>query len=493
MVDKGKGRDIEEVEDRIGLAKLEALARAEENRQAMSPTPTMASTRTIVAQPQPQKPAVKNFSRPHRRSSSDVVTSLSPQEEEENRARSVSRGPETSVSGVRDVSASAPPARKQVPVTSVVSHDSEDDDDDDIMPALRYMMPKTYMDDHVAPPTAASEIPKDSHSEDPDERRNSGERIVPTPIRQRPPPSSFSVMSRPQHKAQQDSTSTITPSSLLAPVPISPTSVSSNTTISAASTAPSSTTSSGSKSSSPRLGKKRSSSMLNLPTDAIPTAVPRSTHVPTKSTPSSPPAKSQTTPALKSSPSTLSHRPRSRSSAPLISQIPDQAPLSTPDTRPQVAPPTSRSTPAPARSSLVSKIPATNAGLTANTKPKPFAGAMRRESPASSTGDSSSGRVPLTPRDGSEIGDWGSDMSRLSGGLRPVRDKKDYIKRRSVSFDNDGEFDRGRDRGIVRERDRVEKVESPMDGESRRRERRRSEARAAIEVCLFFPLSMHNH
>jgi len=115
---------------------------------------------------------------------------------------------------------------------------------------------------------------------------------------------------------------------------------------------------------------------------------------------------------------------------------------------------------------------------------------MRRESPASSTGDSSSGRLPLTPRDGSDFGskdNW-DRAGRLSGGLKQGRDNKEHKKKRSVSFGEDMDFERGREKGIAREREkereRAEKVETPVEGESRRRERRRSEARAAIEVCI---------
>lgn len=122
-------------------------------------------------------------------------------------------------------------------------------------------------------------------------------------------------------------------------------------------------------------------------------------------------------------------------------------------------------------------IPASNPGLTGGAKPKPFAGMERRESPASSTGDSSSGRIPLTPRDGSELGsrsEWGSGADRLSGGLRPVKDAR--AKRRSLSMDMDVEYGRGAEGGIARDR------ETPAESESRRRDRRRTEAKAAIEV-----------
>ncbi len=123
---------------------------------------------------------------------------------------------------------------------------------------------------------------------------------------------------------------------------------------------------------------------------------------------------------------------------------------------------------------------------------KPFAG--RRDSPASSTGGSSSGRVPLTPRDGSDIGvgsprtadsggkkkeEWSSGVSGLgtastkSGGGR-------HAGRRSVSFDDDTKDEGYSGAGLG---GRKSKEVLSDDPETRRRERRRSEAKAAIEVC----------
>ncbi|KAG7451748.1 uncharacterized protein BT62DRAFT_915593 [Guyanagaster necrorhizus] len=103
---------------------------------------------------------------------------------------------------------------------------------------------------------------------------------------------------------------------------------------------------------------------------------------------------------------------------------------------------------------------------------KPFA--TLRESPASSTGDSSSGRAPLTPRDGSDIASttsgreskgeqWSGGASGL--GLGP----KGHAKRRSVSFEDDAAVPgKGKNK--------------PEDDETRRRDRRRDEAKAAIEL-----------
>ena len=127
----------------------------------------------------------------------------------------------------------------------------------------------------------------------------------------------------------------------------------------------------------------------------------------------------------------------------------------------------------------------------ASTVPvKPFA--MRRDSPASSTGDSSSGRAPLTPRDGSDLGsktvssnrkerkdEWSSGVSGLSvasskGGMRPrgANGPNKHMQRRSVSFNDD----------VEDEENRKNDVEGKNDAETRRKERRRGEAKAAIEV-----------
>ncbi|KAJ3794227.1 hypothetical protein GGU11DRAFT_845778 [Lentinula aff. detonsa] len=131
---------------------------------------------------------------------------------------------------------------------------------------------------------------------------------------------------------------------------------------------------------------------------------------------------------------------------------------------------------------VVSKPPARS--LSANQMPtpmsrfpvpsKPFAS----QSPASSTGDSSSGRgAPITPRDGSDIGNgmshtvskeeqWGSGVSGLGFGTK-------HGRKRSIAFDDEaGNEGSGKNKS----------KETPEGEEARRRERRRSEARAAIEL-----------
>lgn len=96
---------------------------------------------------------------------------------------------------------------------------------------------------------------------------------------------------------------------------------------------------------------------------------------------------------------------------------------------------------------------------------------VRGESPApSSTGESSSGGPPFTPRDGSEIGvrlrEDGSDVGST------LKARRTHVRKPSVTFEDTPE--KGRERGR-------ERAKSETSEEERRRERRRSEAKAAIE------------
>ncbi|KAJ7075606.1 hypothetical protein B0H15DRAFT_866395 [Mycena belliarum] len=115
----------------------------------------------------------------------------------------------------------------------------------------------------------------------------------------------------------------------------------------------------------------------------------------------------------------------------------------------------------------------------APTPIRPFAtprAAGARPSPASSTGDSSSGPAPLTPKDGSDV-----DGAAWSGGVSGLvaRGGRGPVQRRSVSFD----FEEGVRLGTGAEgKGKGKPRETPVQEEERRRERRRSEARAAIEL-----------
>ncbi|KAI0370041.1 hypothetical protein BV20DRAFT_1019509 [Pilatotrama ljubarskyi] len=156
-------------------------------------------------------------------------------------------------------------------------------------------------------------------------------------------------------------------------------------------------------------------------------------------------------------PSTLSLSPRS---PPVLKSAMKQSPQPSPVTEAGGLVPRARTSSLAAFSSFP-------------TPPKPFAGSssglgLRGNSPASSTGDSSSGRTPITPVDGSDLSTTAS--SALSAQRRGHR------KSASVTFD---EPERGRPG--ARERD-AEKAEASDPEERRRRERRRSEAKAAIEL-----------
>lgn len=128
------------------------------------------------------------------------------------------------------------------------------------------------------------------------------------------------------------------------------------------------------------------------------------------------------------------------------------------------------------RSSTMLPSMPTSASPTSSKPPsmpnRPFA--ARGNSPASSTGDSSSGRAPLTPRDGSDIGrrskgsaatqnEWSGGASGLT--VTSKSKGKQHAKRRSVSFE-----------------DETGGMNTDEDREVKRNERRRVEARAAIEL-----------
>ena len=117
---------------------------------------------------------------------------------------------------------------------------------------------------------------------------------------------------------------------------------------------------------------------------------------------------------------------------------------------------------------------------------KPFAAdnSTRGNSPGSSTASSS--RLPLTPGEGSEIGygrkvvssDSSASGVSSSNASSPIAPKKGHRKSSSLTFDEPS-----KDRGRPGAKDRMQK-EVPQNEEARRRERRRSEAKAAVEVRL---------
>ncbi|KAF4604607.1 hypothetical protein EYR40_003381 [Pleurotus pulmonarius] len=259
--------------------------------------------------------------------------------------------------------------------------------------------------------TFNANAPVDSGEEKGDGKESKEERIAPIVIKQRVPPSSFAVTSRPQHQnggsldTTRQRSSTLLPSN--SPAPFS--------TNKAAAVPPSSSSSS-------------SGNTYNSNSSA---SNPNNHNSSGRSSPLTPPAV----------------RPRSSTMMPLMAGSPS-----------------------------VSVFPMPT---------KPFA--KRTESPASSTGDSSSGRAPLTPRDGSEVGssstttanrnggrkeEWGSGVSGLG-----LNGGKGHMKRQSVTFEDQSEV-----AGKSGKNGKEKSSEAPPNEEQRRKERRRSEAKAAIEL-----------
>ncbi|KAI3619298.1 hypothetical protein WG66_012875 [Moniliophthora roreri] len=128
---------------------------------------------------------------------------------------------------------------------------------------------------------------------------------------------------------------------------------------------------------------------------------------------------------------------------------------------------------------------------------KPFASSISdaRASPASSTGDSSSGRAPITPRDGSDIGVGRKGMQYKDGGGSSLggstsgasehqpQHKKEWSGGAS-GLGLGGRHGHARKRSVTFEEDETGKGKSKdkEDNESKRKERQRSEAKAAIEL-----------
>jgi len=121
---------------------------------------------------------------------------------------------------------------------------------------------------------------------------------------------------------------------------------------------------------------------------------------------------------------------------------------------------------------------------------RPFA--MRENSPSSSTGDSSSGRLPITPRDGSEIGSGlgrgvrgkqqafrTTELFRTGkDGLLSASNSEMGLKAKKLGHRKSVSYDGPTLKSAMRGGNGV----AGMTDEERRRERRRSEAKNAIEV-----------
>lgn len=264
-------------------------------------------------------------------------------------------------------------------------------------------------------------------------------RIVPTPIREREPPTSFTVLSRPpQRQSTADTSASLSPLFNVAPRALSPQleigARQRPPTISPAAQNDKSDT--VSVSSAARSSTSRSSSRIP-PVPLI------------HSIPDSPSVKGDYQPS----------RPRATSRASVVNATSRSQP-----------PPATR---VPAMSSTSNKM--VSHGFRPSLKPqRPFASnsSILGESPAgSSTGDSSSGRAPFTPRDGSDIGVRSKDNASDVGSTVKARG---HAKKQSVTFE-DAQPARGRER-----------AKTDLTDEQRTRERRRSEAKAAIEVGFTF-------
>ncbi|KAJ7504139.1 hypothetical protein B0H11DRAFT_2349435 [Mycena galericulata] len=273
--------------------------------------------------------------------------------------------------------------------------------------------------------------------------------IAPIVIKQRSPPPAFSVTSRPAH-AQSRSLSAYGDlgvhqrSSTLVPV-------------STASVAPAASSFGGSN----RLGTSNANSNFNS-SNSISTSNKSNSNLHANSAATSTSSGSVVGDVRSSGSSTVRTRPRSSTMMPLVT-----APA------PSASPPT-----------CISPLN--------NLPVRPFAALrMERNSPASSTGDSSSRPALLTPRDGSDFGSGASrgsapqeEMWIRSGGMSglvPVgaTGRQIAAQRRSVSFDFDEDL-AGDGKGKAKAK--AKPREMPVQEEERRRERRRSEARAAIEL-----------
>ncbi|KAF9039663.1 hypothetical protein BDZ89DRAFT_372671 [Hymenopellis radicata] len=292
--------------------------------------------------------------------------------------------------------------------------------------------------------------PSEEEEQKPEEHEKQAEvtsSFKPIPIKRRTPAPSFAVTSRPQHKSavsladtRQRSASLVptgSPAPALPPVPSppmmkprqSPTSASASISSGASSTSASTVSSRTSTSPAPVAASP-----------VAPRRMPVGTPISQRSAMKQP---------------MVAPKPRATSTGPSLT-------LDAPRQRPTLTGPSSASDPPRQRNSIV--MPGSSSTVNAprsqarpqpadNTiVPRPRSTSMMQlmpvktfTSPASSIGDSSSGRQPLTPNDGSDI------ASSATG----------HSKQRSVSFENNGK-----------------------DKQKKELERRRNEAKASIEVCF---------
>jgi hypothetical protein len=324
--------------------------------------------------------------------------------------------------------ASAPHHRRSSSDVPALAKPEGPDNDDDLMNAIRLV---GALDKEQDQPSRA---PKPS------------DRIVPTPIREREPPTSFTVLSRPPQRQ-----STAETSGSLSPV----SQTHSNAPLPALSRQPEIGARQRASTMTNHSVQNDKSDVISVASAARSSTSRSSSRIPPvpliHSIPDSPSVKADYKPG----------RPRSASRT---------SAANTSEGRSQPRP----TTVAPAMSSSTSSKMLSHGFQPSLMPQRPFASnrSIRGESPAgSSTGDSSSGRAPFTPRDGSDIGVRSKDDASDVGSTLKARG---HAKKQSVTFE-DSQPLRGRERG-----------KTDLTPEQRTRDRRRSEAKAAIEVGLTF-------
>ena len=384
------------------------------------------------------------------------------------------------------------------------------DSDVSVAPALKVTSAQVHKEADITSESESDEYGEPERKKSIKEKQT--DRIAPIPIKQREPPSSFSVMSRPpmnRYSKDERRPTLIAPSSNTNAItkvkPILNTSggkslmnLDNPSTASNLKSNPNLASFSSSTTSSFDTTRKRSSTLIPSSSASVPatSSLSSSTFGASTSSLTKPDAgRGQNVASSANTSNTGASGPKPNSvhidgTSKTVASGGDSVNVKAVD---------SAHTPRQRSSTMVPMVPSSVSSQNKNSSRVPVAStvpvkpfAMRRDSPASSTGDSSSGRAPLTPRDGSDLGsktvssdrkerkdEWSSGVSGLSvastkGGMRPrgANGPNKHMQRRSVSFNDD----------VENEESRKNDVEGKNDAETRRKERRRGEAKAAIEV-----------
>lgn len=380
------------------------------------------------------------------------------------------------------------------------------DSDVSLAPALTVTSAQVHEEADITSESESDEYGEPERKKSIKEKGKEMDRIAPIPIKQREPPSSFSVMSRPpmnRHPKDERRSTLIAPSSntnaITKAKPILDTSderslMNSDIPSTVLNLKSNSNLVSSSTTSSFDTTRKRSSTLIPSSSTSIPatSSLSSSTFGASTSSFTKPNVSSGRGPNVASSVNTSN----TGASGPKPNSVHTDGTSKTVASGGDgvnVKAIDSAHTSRQRSSTMVTMVPSSVSSQNKNSSRVPVASivpakpfAMRRDSPASSTGDSSSGRAPLTPRDGSDLGsktvssnrkdEWSSGVSGLSvastkGAMRPrgANGPNKHMQRRSVSFNDDVE-------------DEKNDKEGKIDAETRRKERRRGEAKAAIEV-----------